>query len=220
MSFKIMAGVYAVISAATLGIGEFGTDKIQHELLFRILIYHIPVWVWPTAALVIVFVSGVEGGVQENRQLRLQCDAARAAQKVGADAESARALQKIEEDRRYEEMRPVLEARIILWVGRSFGKSHRLEVRIKSPWPLSTILAKFPSDPRTGYMGNWVEAPKHGNELFRPGKWIYVGDVSYADVTDCEDELVIIIKCRNEEWECWDDNPVTVKLPRSAPGSA
>jgi hypothetical protein len=129
-------------------------------------------------------------------------------------AESARALLKIEEDRRYEEMRPILEARLTPWTGRNFGKSHRLEVRIRSSWPLSTMLAKFPSDPRTVYLGQWIEAPRSGNELYRPGKWVYVGDISYVDVPDCDDELIITVKCRNEMWECWDDNPVTVKLPK------
>ena len=111
-------------------------------------------------------------------------------------------------------MRPVLEAHITPWTGRNFGKSHRLEVRIKSPWPLSTILAKFPSDPRTGYFRQWLEAPRTANELYRPGEWVYVGDIGYADVPDCDYELVITAKCHNEMWERWDDNPVTVTLPK------
>lgn len=217
MSFKIMTSVYGLVGAFTLGIGEFGTDSVQHELLFRILIYRIPLWVWPSVALAIVFISGVEGTVQENRRQLHQYNAAIALQKGKEDAQSARVRLEIEEGRRYEEMRPILEARLAPWTGRNFGKSHRLEVRIKSPRPLCTILAKFPSDPRTGYLGQWIEAPKHGNEPFRPGKWVYVGDVSYVDVPDCDDDLVITIDCRNETWECWDDNPVTVKLPKPVP---
>lgn len=48
MSFKIMGGVYAVISLSALGLSEFGTDSVQHELLFRILIQRVPVWAWPS----------------------------------------------------------------------------------------------------------------------------------------------------------------------------
>ncbi len=149
MSFKIMGGVYALISLATLGISEFGTDSVQHELLFRILIHRIPVWAWPTAALVIVAASGVEGGVQDGRLLRSQHDSALAALKVNEDAQAARALLEIEQGRWYEE--------------------------------------------RT---------------------WVYVGDVGYTETPECEDDLIIRVRCRNEERIRWDDIPVTVKLPK------
>lgn len=216
MSFKIMGGVYAVISLATLGISEFGTDGVQHELLFRILIHHVPVWVWPTAALVIVAVSGVEGGVQDGRRLKLQHDSALTAQKALEDGQAAKALLKIEQDRWYEEMRPDLEARIVKWHGRNFGRSHRLEVRIKSPRLVATLMASLPSDPRTGLMGHDLEAPRPGNAIFRPGMWVYVGDVDYAEKPECDDDLIIRVRCRNEERIRWDDIPVTVKLPQPA----
>lgn len=134
-----MVGVYGVVGAATLGVGEFGTDSVQHELLFRVLVHHVPLWAWPTAALAVVFVCGIEGGVQENRRLLHHYDAALAAAKARQDDEPAKALLRIEQERRYEEMRPVLEARIVPWTGRNFGRSHRLEVRIMSTWQLATI---------------------------------------------------------------------------------
>jgi hypothetical protein len=214
MSFKIMGGVYAVISLATLGISEFGTDSVQHELLFRILIHHVPLWAWPTAALVIVALSGIEGGVQDGRLLKLQLDSALAAQKALDDSQAAKALLKIEQDRWYEEMRPELEARIVPWTGRNFGKSHRLEVRIKSPRPLATIMSSLPSDPRTGLMRHDLEASRPSNAIFRPGMWINVGDVSYAETPECDDDLIIRVRCRNEELTIrWDDIPVAVELP-------
>ncbi len=214
MSFKIMGGVYALISLATLGISEFGTDSVQHELLFRILIHRIPVWAWPTAALVIVAASGVEGGVQDGRLLRSQHDSALAALKVNEDAQAARALLEIEQGRWYEEMRPHLEARIAAWHGRNFGRSHRLEILIKSSRPLISIMATLPSDPRTGLMSHDLEAPRHGNAIFCPGTWVYVGDVGYTETPECEDDLIIRVRCRNEERIRWDDIPVTVKLPK------
>lgn len=66
-------------------------------------------------------------------------------------------------------------------------------------------------------MGFDLEAPKLGGELFRPGRWINVGDVSYVETPGCDDELVIAARCRDEERERWDDIPVTVGLPKSAP---
>jgi hypothetical protein len=121
-----------------------------------------------------------------------------------AEGESAKAM-----------LRPVLEGRIVPWTGRSFGKSHRLEVRIKTHWPLATIYVEFPSDPRTGLMGFVLEAPKFGNELFRPGRWVTVGDVNYTE-SPVDDDLVILARCRNEEWVRWDDIVVPVKFPARA----
>jgi hypothetical protein len=216
MSFKVMGSVYALISLATLGISEFGTDSVQHELLFRILIHRIPVWAWPTAALVIVAASGIEGGVQDGQLLKSQHDSALAALKVNEDAQSARALLEIEQDRWYEEMRPNLEARIVAWHGRNFGRSHRLEIRITSPRPLISIMASLPSDPRTGLMSHDLEAPRPGNMIFRPGSWAYVGDVAYTETPEYQDELIIRVRCRNEERIRWDDIPVTVEVPKPA----
>lgn len=179
------------------------------------LVFHVSHWLTAVIVMAAVVIIVLEGSYRvwavTDTARKVALESARA-----KSAESARALLKIEEVRRHEEMRPILEARLAPWTGRNFGKSHRLEVRIKSPWPLSTILAKFPSDPRTGYLGQWIEAPKSDNELYHPGKWVYVGDISYVDVPDCDDELVITIKCRNEMRECWDDNPVSVKLPNTA----
>jgi hypothetical protein len=221
MSFKIMGGVYAVISLAALGISEFGTDSVQRELLFRVLIHRVPVWAWPAVALVIVAVAGVEGGVQDSRRLKSLQDSALAAQKALEDGQSAKALLgieqerwEVEQERWYEEMRPNLEARIVKWHGRNFGRSHRLEIRIKSPRPLVSIMASLPSDPRTGLMGHDLEAPRPGNAVFRPGEWVYVGDVGYAQTPECEDDLIIRVKCRNEERVPWKDIPVAVKLPK------
>ena len=214
MSFKIMGGVYAVISLAALGISEFGTDSVQRELLFRVLIHRVPVWAWPAAALVIVAVAGVEGGVQDSRRLTSLHDSALAAQKALEDGQSAKALLEIEQERWYEEMRPNLEARIVKWHGRNFGRSHRLEIRIKSSRPLISIMASLPSDPRTGLMGHDLEAPRSGNAVFRPGEWVYVGDVGYAETPECEDDLIVRVRCRNEERIRWDDILVAVKLPK------
>lgn len=224
MWFKIIGGVYAAISLAALGISEFGTDSVQRELLFRVLIHRVPVWAWFTAALIIVAVAGVEGGVQDGRRLKSQYDSALAAQKskydsalaaqkVREDSQSAKALLKIKQDRSYEKMRPNLEARIVKWRGRNFGRSHRLEIRIKSPRPLISIMALLPPDPRTGLMRHDLEAPRPGNAVFCPGEWINVGDVGYAEAPECEDDLIVRVRCGNDEWR-WDDIPVAVKLPK------
>ena len=123
------------------------------------LVFHVSHWltaVIVAAAVVIVVLEG-------SYRVWAVTDAARKVAIESARAKSdgsASARLEIEERRQHEEMRPILEARLTPWTGRNFGKSHRLEVRIKSPWPLSTILAKFPSDPRTGYLGQWIEAPR------------------------------------------------------------
>lgn len=217
MSFKIMAGAYGLIGLATLAISEFGTSSVQHELLFRVLIHHVPVWSWPTAALVIVAAVGVEGGVQDDRSLKLLQDSVRATKEARQDAQSANALLKIEQERRYEEMRPQLEARIVTKQAGDPGRGHRLEARIRSPQPLISMMAFLPSDPRTGLMRHELEAPRPGNMVFLPGMWIHVGDVSYREMSECDDDLVIRFRCRNEERTRWDDILVMVKLPKIIP---
>ena len=57
-----------------------------------------------------------------------------------------------------------------------------------------------------------LEAPKFGNELFRPGTWVTVGDVNYTE-SPVGDDLVILARCRNEEWVRWDDIIVPVAFP-------
>jgi hypothetical protein len=218
ITFKIIGILYGIVGIVTLLVSEFGSPRLQHALLFRILIHRIPVWAWPTAALALVFISGVEGGVRENRRLALRYQTALAAERARRHDESAAALRKIEEDRRYDEMQPDLEARIVPWTGRDFGKSHRLEVRIMSTWRLSGMLVTFPADPRTGRMRFDLEAPRRPNELFHPGRWIKVGDLNYVDTPGCDDDLVISAKCWDEDRrQCWEDIPVRVKLPKSVP---
>ena len=189
------------------------------------LVFHVSHWITAVILAAVVVAIVLEGSYRAWSITDAERKAALESARAKSD-EPARALVRIQEahgqrdeDRRHEEMRPVLEARITPWTGRNFGKSHRLEVRIKSPWPLSTILAKFPCDPRTGYLPQWIEAPRTPNQLFRPGEWVNVGDTGYADVPDCDDELVINVKCHNELWECWDDTPVTVMLPKPPPAA-
>ena len=55
---------------------------------------------------------------------------------------------------------------------------------------------------------------RHGNAIFCPGTWVYVGDVGYTETPECEDDLIIRVRCRNEERIRWDDIPVTVRLPK------
>jgi hypothetical protein len=212
MTFKIMGGVYSALAAASFFLSEFASAGVQKVFLLGVLVPRVLIWSWLATALVIVSVSGVEGVVWESRRLQIQYDSALAAQRSRQDSEWAKAMLQIERDRRYEEMRPVLEGRIVPWAGRNFGKSHRLEVRIKTHWPLATIYVEFPSDPRTGLMGFVLEAPKFGNELFRPGTWVTVGDVNYTE-SPVGDDLVILARCRNEEWVRWDDIIVPVAFP-------
>ena len=210
--FKILGGVYSALCVASFLLSEFASASVQRDFLLGVLVPRVPIWSWLAAALVIVSVSGVEGAVRENRRLQIQYDAALATQHFRQDAESAKAMLQIERDRRYEEMCPALEGRIVPWAGRNFGKSHRLEVRIKTRWPLSTIYVEFPSDPRTGLMPFVLEAPKFGDELFRPGIWVTVGDVNYTE-SPVGDDLAILARCRNEERFRWDDIIVPVIFP-------
>jgi hypothetical protein len=112
------------------------------------LVFHVSHWLTAVIVMAAVVIVVLEGSYRvwavTDADRKTALESARA-----KSDESTKALLKDEQNRRHEEMRPILEARLTPWTGRNFGKSHRLEVRIKSPWPLAAILAKFPPDPRT-----------------------------------------------------------------------
>ncbi len=53
--------------------------------------------------------------------------------------EAAKELTRIAKDQEHDRMRPVLEGRILPWPGRSDGRDHRLEIRVKTHWPLALL---------------------------------------------------------------------------------
>ena len=68
-----------------------------------------------------------------------------ASRTAGTD-EAAKELARIELDREHDRKRPVLEGHVLPWPGRSDGRGHRLEVRVKTHWPLTLIVLNVPGD--------------------------------------------------------------------------
>jgi len=64
---------------------------------------------------------------------------------TGAD-EAAKELARIAKDQEHDRMRPVLEGRILPWPGRSDGRDHRLELRVKTHWSLALIVLNVPGN--------------------------------------------------------------------------
>jgi hypothetical protein len=144
---------------------------------------------------------------------------------IGHTDEAARELARIESDREHDRMRPVLEGRIVPWPGRSDGRDHRLEIRVKTHWPLAMILLNVPGDawftssvhmPPAG-MAFLIQFPEPGrrSELFRPG---HPASCPVRVAADVSGDVTAFAKCRNEHGRTWEDVEVTIALNDTMPG--
>ena len=61
-----------------------------------------------------------------------------------ANPQSAYRAERAEQDRLYEDHRPVLEGRVVPWPGHSDERDHRLEIHLKSRWPMVLITLDVP----------------------------------------------------------------------------
>ncbi len=140
--------------------------------------------------------------------------------------EAARELARIENDREHDRMRPVLEGRIVPWPGRSDGRDHRLEIRVKTHWPLALILLNVPGDawftstvhvPPTG-MDFLIHFPEPGRTSapFRPG---HPASCPVRVAASARGTVTAFAKCRNEHGRTWEDVEVTITLDGTMPGT-
>jgi len=141
--------------------------------------------------------------------------------------EAARELARIENDREHDRMRPVLEGRVLPWPGRSDGRDHRLEIRVKTHWPLALILLNVPGDawftstihmPPAG-MDFLIEFPEPGRTSapFRPG---YPASCPVRVAASARSTVPAFAKCRNEHGRTWENVEVTITLDRTMRGTS
>jgi predicted nucleotide-binding protein len=119
-----------------------------------------------------------------------------------------------EQDRQYEERRPVLEGRLMPWPDQPDTPNSRLEVRIKSHHPLAMILVNVPAGIGLGLMSYLLQVPEPGRPQspLRPWEWILVGRVHLSGNSDKTiGTVTATAKCRDEYGTTWD----FVELPIS-----
>jgi transcriptional regulator with XRE-family HTH domain len=141
--------------------------------------------------------------------------------------EAARELARIENDREHDRMRPVLEGRILPWPGRSDGRDHRLEIRVKTHWPLALILLNVPGDawftstvhmPPAG-MDFLIQFPEPGRTSapFRPG---HPASCPVRVAASARGTVTAFATCRNEHGRTWENVEVTITLDRAMRGTS
>jgi hypothetical protein len=152
------------------------------------------------------------------------------ASRTAATDEAAKDLARIERDREHDRKRPVLEGHVLPWPGRTDGRDHRLEIRVKTHWPLSLIVLNVPGDawfassvhmPPVG-MNFLIQFPEAGpaSASFRPGHPascpVRVADSACGTVT-------AFAACRNEVGLAWEDVDVQIVFegigPSPVPGA-
>jgi hypothetical protein len=132
----------------------------------------------------------------------------------------------IEADREHDRMRPVLEGRVIPWPGLSDERDHRLEIRVKTHWPLALILLNVPGDAwfsssvhmppiRMNFLIQFPEAGRT-SAPFRPGQPAFC-PVRVA--ADARGTVTAFAKCRSERHDrTWEDVEVTITLGAAGGG--
>ncbi|HUY48832.1 MAG TPA: hypothetical protein VMV92_24470 [Streptosporangiaceae bacterium] len=140
---------------------------------------------------------------------------------AGAD-ETAKELARIEINREHDRMRPVLEGHVSPRPGGSDGRDHRLEIRVKTHWPLSLIVLSVPGDawftstihmPPAG-MDFLIQFPEAGRTSapFRPG---HPASCPVRVAATARDTVTAFAKCRNEYGSTWEDIEVLITLDGS-----
>jgi len=142
---------------------------------------------------------------------------------AGTD-EAAKELARIEKNREHDRMRPVLEGHILPWPGRSDGRDYRLEIRVKTHWPLALIVLNVPGDawftstvhmPPVG-MDFLIQFPEAGktSASFRPG---HPASCPVRVAASACGTVTAFAKCRNEHGLTWEDVEVTITLEGTMP---
>ncbi len=144
---------------------------------------------------------------------------------TGAD-EAAKELARLAKDQEHDRKRPVLEGRILPWPGRTDALDHRLEVRVKTHWPLTLIVLNVPKNawftssvhkPPVG-MDFLIQFPEAGrtSEPFRPG---HPASCPVRVAANARGAVTAYAKCRNEYGHTWEDVDVTITLEDAVPGA-
>jgi hypothetical protein len=144
---------------------------------------------------------------------------------TGAD-EAAKELARIAKDQEHDRMRPVLEGRILPWPGRSDGRDHRLELRVKTHWSLALIVLNVPGNawftssvhkPPVG-MDFLIQFPEAGRTSapFRPG---HPASCPVRVAANARGAVTAYAKCRNEYGHTWKDVEVTITLEDAVRGA-
>ena len=135
-------------------------------------------------------------------------------------------LARIEADREQDRMRPVLEGRVIPWPGLNDGRDHRLEIRVKTRWPLALILLNVPGDAwfsssvhmppiRMDFLIQFPEAGRT-SALFRPGQPAFC-PVRVA--ANPRGTVTAFAKCRSQGHDrIWEDVEVAITFEGNVPG--
>ena len=133
--------------------------------------------------------------------------------------DAARELVWIENDREHDRTRPVLEGRILPWPGRSDGRNHRLEIWVKSHWPLALILLNVPGDAwftstvhmPPARMDFLIQFPEPGRRStsFRPG---HPASCAVRVAAGAHGTVRAFAKCRGEDGRTWDNVEVAITL--------
>jgi hypothetical protein len=137
---------------------------------------------------------------------------------AGAD-EAAKKLAQIETDREHDRKRPVLEGHVLPWTGGSDARGHRLEIRVKTHWPLALIVLRVPGDawftssvhmPPVG-MNFLIQFPEAGRNsaAFRLG---YPALCPVRVASSARGTVTAYAKCRDEFGSTWDDVEVLITL--------
>ncbi|MDQ2874511.1 MAG: hypothetical protein M3Y33_06775 [Actinomycetota bacterium] len=146
----------------------------------------------------------------------------------GAGADQAmRRLAQIEADREHDRRRPILEGRVLPWAGSGDARGHRLEVRVKSHWPLALILLRVPGDawftssihmPPVG-MEFLIQFPEAGRNpaIFRPG---HPASCPVRVAPNARGTVTAYAKCRDEYHATWEDVEVHITLESNGADNA
>ena len=146
---------------------------------------------------------------------------------VGRAADAARELAWIENDREHDRMRPVLEGRIVPWPGLSDGRDHRLEIRVRTHWPLTLIVLNVPGNawftssvhmPPVG-MASLIQFPEPGrrSEVYRPS---HPASCPVRIAPSARGTVTAFAKCRDEYGRTWEDVEVAITLDGAMPSTS
>jgi hypothetical protein len=170
------------------------------------------------AALVVSIIVAVMGAVALLFTWRSANAADRSAEAAMSSAVAAResaqaaenALQ-IEQDRRHDEMRPVLHGRIVPGQDYGAGRNRSLEVRLKGPVPLQSIVVVIPTDAavKSGMgLTSFNLVPQGGIRVGHPVRCL--PPVTLSD--DARGQVTAIAQCRGEDGSLWEYVEVPISL--------
>lgn len=143
---------------------------------------------------------------------------------TGAD-QAAEKLALIEENREHDRMRPLLEGRILPWPGRSDGREHRLEIRVKSHQPLALIVLRVPGN--AWFSSSAVKPPANMDFLVQfPEAGRTSGSFSPGHPASCPvrvaanaaGSVTAYAKCRDDFGRTWENIEVAITPEAIIPG--